>query len=163
MALNSALITQGLIPMTTDYPESASDAAQKAADAYEAYAKLGQAQGLFPVLTGSEKGNIYVALMRVWNAPSSATAASVASAWYQGILQFWTSPPVLFPGPYGPGMAVVPPLSTVVPCISSISQPTQNGVPPIQRLAACLDSATRGVQVLVPQMPPATPLTFPLV
>lgn len=163
MALDKNLIVQGIFPATQGYPSSAAEAARIWSDAYETYAKLAQAQGIFPLLTGSEKGKLLAALLPVWNSPESGSASANAAAWFSGITQFWMSPPVLFIGPFGPGTIVVPPLPTLTSCLIGTTLNSGSAPPPLQRFAGCLDTTTKGIQVLMPQVPPTPPIIFPLV
>lgn len=166
MALNPSLIFQGLLSMTQNYPSTPAEACRIAADAYEAYAKLGTAQGFPPIITGGEKGKLLAALLQVWNGVESATAAATAAAWYSGITQFWMSPPVLFPGlGPAPGVPIVPPSASAVSCIIGATRNSSSAPPPLNQLAACLDSSTKGVIVLMPQAVPIPggSLPFPLV
>lgn len=166
MPLNSSLIVQGLMPMTQDYPPSPAEACRIASDAYEAYAKLGTAQGFPPIITGGEKGKLLAALLQVWSGVETATAAATAAAWYSGITQFWMSPPVLFPGlGPAPGVPIVPPTASAVSCIIGATKNSPAAPPPLNQLAACLDSSTKGVIVLMPQLVPIPggSLPFPLV
>lgn len=162
MPLLVPTLVQGFLRMQRQYPANASDAAAQAADTYEAYARTATALGLLPILTGSEKHKVRLSLLQVWSSPSTASVNATANAWYRGVLQFWMSPPVQFgPGPFGPGVVIVPPSAVMAQCLMSINQPSRSEMPPIQRVAACLDSGTRMVQVQVPTV--TTPIVVPLV
>ena len=162
MALDKNLIVQGVFPTTQSYPSSAEEAARIWSGAYETYAKLAQAQGIFPLLTGGEKGKLMAALLPVWGSPEAGSAAANAAAWFSGITQFWMSPPVLFPGPFGPGTIIVPPLPTLTACLIGSTLNSSSESPPLQRFAGCLDTVTKGIVVAMPQLIPP-PLPFPLV
>lgn len=163
MALDKNLIVQGVFPTTQSHPSSAADAARIWSDAYETYAKLAQAQGIFPLLTGGEKGKLMAALLQVWSSPEAGSAAANAAAWFSGITQFWMSPPVLFPGLFGPGTIIVPPMPTLTTCLIGGTMNSGSPSPPLQRFAGCLDTVTKGIVVLMPQLLPAPPAPFPLV
>lgn len=165
MALNPSLMTQIWSPLAQNWASSVPDAARIAADGYEAYAKLGIAQAYLPILTGSEKKHIEIALLQVWNSVESATKEATAAAWYSGIAKFWTSPPVLFgPTPFGPGIAIAPPSGSAVSCIIGSTQNSGTTPPPLSRLANCLHSATAGIVLAnIPQPPLGVPAPFPVV
>lgn len=165
MPLNPSLMLPVWLPLAQNWASSVPDAARIAADGYEAYAKLGLAQTYLPILTGSEKKHIEVALLQVWNAVESATKEATAAAWYSGISKFWMSPPVLFgPTAWGPGITIAPPAGSAVSCIIGSTQNSGTSQPPLLRLANCLHSATAGIVLAnIPQPPFGVPAPFPVV
>jgi hypothetical protein len=155
MALIPEVLAQGFLRMARSKPTSAADAAQGWADAYENYARAATAAAFPATLIGTEKQLMRVAILRSFQAPDSATPASMAAAFYQGIIQFWTTPPVLFSG----NPVSTPPQPVLIPALSALFQNTS---PPdeaaARQIALAFHACTVTTQVLV--TPPGS--LFPL-
>jgi len=153
MALALPTLIRGLTELAARPPRTAAEAAQKAARVYDDYARLAQAAGLFPTLTGTVRLRLQWALQTAWSA-AAGTALTSAQAWSLGLTSYWQLPPVVF----GAGVVVSSGIPLSVPCLAAVSVPSISPSVPVARVASCLDTATRSVLVLIPPNPTPSPL-----
>lgn len=137
-------------------PEDSVDrAAQKMADAYDSYASVAQAGVAFPHLLGTEKVALKNILAQALLFPIRGRPDLFADAWVNGLVAFWTLPPVLFQTPPFPA----PPLDSGIPvplpsmagtlrsAIISLVSKYNTALGAAQSFAAAIDVATRQFQV----------------
>ena len=155
MPLIPSILQKGLSDIAENYPDSASDAANKMAKAYADYARGAVAGGLPITLTGGEEKRLAAALLSAF-AGGNGTPATGAMAWAAGLTAFWLSPPVVF----GAGVVTVALFPAVVPAVlGSIAAPSSDKSPPIAQVVQGLDTATRTVLVLIPPSPTPVPIS----
>jgi hypothetical protein len=150
--------------MLTKTPEPAT-AATNFANAYQQYTATANAGPALPVFTTLEFQGIVSVLVPVFSAPQAGNPGTVAAAWLQGIIAFWTTTPppgVLFVGadlpvPAAPG----PTVSALTACLTSAFTGFHTEADAAALLATCLDTATRGfiVPLTISGVPTPTPIT----
>lgn len=132
---------------------SAASAARSFVDAYVSYAAGAQAGVALPLFTGTEGSKMSSVLIPVFS-NVNGNPASVASAWTQAIIGFWTLPPVTFSSISDAGVPIPgPTVSALTGCLTSLLSAPHTEVEASVLFASCLDAATRGFLVtLVPSM-----------
>lgn len=149
------LQSQILSVLRTQTADVASQAT-RLANAYNAYALTALAGVAAPIFTGTESARLASILL-----PSILTpgpAQRFAQAFADGLLSFWTVPPVVFTDGVNAGV----PLFTTGPILTAsltvaLAAP-QDATLAAQSIAAALDTATRSITVL---LQPSN-LVFPL-
>jgi hypothetical protein len=160
MPLVPASMVPGFLGLTSSYPPSAEACAQKMASAYNLYAKAALALGGTPILTGGEKTALQGILLSALKSPNGVIG-TYASAWYQGVVAFW-SPVIWTPPPgYGPGALTVPPAATIQSSLISGMSHSNSGTVWAQLQANALHSGVAGIMSIT--FPPVPPTPAPLV
>lgn len=157
MALNASSLESDLRDMfeaTTDTP---SEAAQKLADIYEAYAVAGEfgVGNTWTVLPPNKAGLLAALLSGIAPAP---TGAVFASSWSTGLLAFWAANPVA-------GVqtgTTVPPTgaAAMIPILTLAFAAPQEAAQAAAALAGALDTCTKTVTAAITLPAPAVlPIT----
>jgi hypothetical protein len=95
MALVQATLKASLKALMDTNPSTGAAAATAWGLAYDAYAKLGQANAIPGVFTGSEPTQFTNAILALFNA-ANGTPASAAAAFQAAVTAYWLTPPVIF-------------------------------------------------------------------
>lgn len=147
MPLILPMLTQGLAAALSSPTPSFDAAAERLAGAYARYAAAGTAAGIPWVPTGAEELRLRMRL-RAGMVKDGGSPLAFATAFSEGLLAFWMTPPV----PFGPGVTAamlgLPGLQvTLAAFFANPNNPTPAVV---STLAGALDLATRTVVVVYP-------------
>lgn len=152
MPLLLPVLSQSLAAVFSGPALSPDAAAGRLASAYAGYAAGGMALGIPWVPTGAEEQRLRLRL-RAALVPETGSPVSMASAFTEGVLAFWLTPPV----PFGPGVVTVIP--GLIGLQTGLAAFFANPLNPSAAVASCvaslLDQATRTVVVVYPVTGPA--------
>jgi hypothetical protein len=152
------LVAAGLeadIKAAFDAQGEPADTAQAIADAYEKYAKGGLAGAAPPTLTGSEKTLYAKTIESAISNPDAGNPVLFATALANGLVTFWSAPPVIFSA--GPILGMATPPAGAAAAISVISAGLAPGNTPdvaAKTIATALDAATKTTIVVFTAPPP---------
>lgn len=156
MPLVVATLSTQLASVFKSRPSSGVEAAQKIADAYDAYCKTAVAAPGVPVFTGAEKMNFFGILSPALASADAGDPNVVAQAFSDALMAYWMSPPVMFVGGPASGMVtVVSGYSAIVTPIAVALKNTSNTEDSTgMQIATQLDIATKTVLVTYTTPPP---------
>jgi len=150
MALILSVLEQALLGPLVAKPPDVATAANKLAMAYDTYAKTAQAGTALPVMIGTEFQGLESSILPAMTAVVSGNPATMAAAWFQGVVAYWTASPapVVFSDGVNTGVANPAGASVLTGCLTgafgNIANTEQTAA---SLMAACLDAATRLVTV----------------
>lgn len=145
-------------------PSNHAIAAQKIAQAYDAYCKKGLAGGVPPLLTGAEAKRFEGILVPVLIS-SSGTAVTVGAAFASGIQSYWLTPPVVFTAPPILGVVTLMPGATGAAALitAALSNLANSEASCAAQIASALDVATKTVLATFSAPLPVPPVPATLV